>query len=85
MVNSPFTYTPSGKKRPAGKEMVLWCIDRAWNEIPAGLIKKSFKSCGITNAMDGTKDEAVWDEEGDKTEDPDDIDDEFETKSEDED
>lgn len=31
--------------------------------------------------MDGTKDEAVWDEEGDKTEDPDDIYNEFETKS----
>ena len=35
--------------------------------------------------MDGTEDEAVWDEEGDKTEDPNDIDDEFETKSEDQD
>ena len=50
MVNGPFTYTPSGKKRVPSKEMVLRWIDRAWNEISVELITKSFKSCGITNA-----------------------------------
>ena len=59
MVNGPFTYTPSGKKRAPSKEMVLRWIDRAWNEIPVELITKSFKSCDITNALDGTEDEAV--------------------------
>lgn len=37
-------------------------------------------SCGITNALDGTEDEA-WEEEGEEAEDPEDaIDDNFETK-----
>lgn len=54
-------------------------------EIPAELITKSFKSCGITNALDSTEDEVVWDE-GEEAEDPEDaIDNEFETESEGED
>ena len=54
MVNGPFTYTPSGKKRAPSKEIVLRWIDRAWREIPVDLITRSFKSCGINNALDGT-------------------------------
>ena len=83
MVNGPFTYTPSGKKRAPSKEMVLRWIDRAWNEIPVELITKSFKSCGITNALDGTEDEAVWEEEREEAEDPEDdaIDNEFKRKA----
>ena len=64
------------------KEVVLQWIDWAWNEIPAELITKSFKSCGITNALDGTEDEAVWDDEGEEEKDPEDgIDNEFEMES----
>lgn len=94
IVNGPFTYTLSGKKQAPSKEMMLRWIDRAWNEIPVELITKSFKSCGITNALggitnalDGTEDEAVWEEERDEAEDPEDdaIDNEFETESEGED
>ena len=84
MVNGPFTYTPSGKKRAPSKEMVLRWIDRAWREIPVELITRSFVSCGISNALDGTEDDAVWDdEEEEDTEDR--IDNEFETDSEAED
>ena len=83
MVNGPFTYTPSGKKRAPSKEMVLRWINKAWDEIPAELIKKSFKSCGIENALDATEGEAVWDEEGDEREDEDDtMENEFEKESE---
>jgi len=39
MVNGPFTYTLSGKKRAPSKEMVLRWINKAWDEIPAELIK----------------------------------------------
>ena len=63
MVNDPLTYTPSGKKQAPSKEIVLRWIDRAWREIPVDLITRSFKSCGINNALDGTEDDAVWDDE----------------------
>ena len=63
MVNGPFTYTPWGKKRVQIKELVLQWIHKAWQEIPADLVANAFKSCGISNSLDGTKDEAVWEAE----------------------
>ena len=66
--------------------MVLRWIDRAWREIPVDLITRLFKSCGINNALDGTEDDAVWDEEEEEAEDAEEpIDNEFETDSEAED
>ena len=86
MVNGPFTYTPSGKKRAPSKEIVLRWIDRAWREIPVDLITRSFKSYGINNALDGTEDDAVWDDKEEEAEDAEEpIDNEFETDSEGED
>ena len=83
MVNGPFTYTPSGKKRAPSKEMVLRWIDRAWSEIAVDLIVRLFKSCGINNALDGTEDDAVWDDEEEDAEDAEEpVDNEFETDSE---
>ena len=47
------------------------------------LITRSFKSCGINNALDGTENDLVWDddeeEEAEDEEEP--IDNEFETDS----
>ena len=73
MVKGPFTYTPSGKKRAPSKELVSQWIHKAWQEIPADLVANSFKSCGISNAMDGTEDEAVWEEEGAGADEADDV------------
>ena len=82
MVNGPFTYTPSGKKRAPSKELVLTWINCAQNGIPQDLTEKSFKSCGIANALDGSEDDAVWEEENEGTKDADEIiDNEFETGS----
>ena len=68
------------------KEIVLRWIDRAWREIQVDLITRSFKSCGVNNALDGTEDDAVWDDEEEEVEDAEEpIDNEFETDSEGED
>ena len=89
MVNGPFTYTPSGKKRAPSKELVLQWINKAWQEIPAEMVVKSFKSCGISNALDGTEDDAVYEEETEGGEavdaDEDELENEFDTDSETED
>ena len=42
--------------------MSQW-VDEACQEIPATLIVNSIKSCGTSNALDGTQDEAVWEED----------------------
>lgn len=83
MINGSFTYTPSGKKRAPSKELVLTRINCAWNGIPHDLTENSFKSCEIANALDGSEDNAVWEEENEETEDAEDIiDNEFEIGSE---
>ena len=63
MVNGPFTYTPSGKKRAPSKELVLQWIHKAWQEIPADLVANAFKSCGISNALDATRSIKVNDQQ----------------------
>ena len=81
MVNGPFTYTLSGKKRAPSKELVLTWINRTWNEIPRDSIQKSFKSCGIANAVDGSEDDPVWDEENEEENAEEVVDNEFEADS----
>ena len=84
-MNGLFTYTRSGKKRAPSKELVLKWVKKARQEIPAELVIRSFKSCGISNALDGTEDDAVYEEES-ESEDVLDVDDkldnEFDTDSE---
>lgn len=82
MVNGLFTHTAFGKKWAPSKEMVLRWINWAWSEIPVDLITRSFKSCGINNALDGTEDDAVSDDEEEKAEDAEEpIDNEFKRDS----
>ena len=88
MVNGLFTYTPSGKKRAPSKELMLQWVNKAWQEIPTELVIRSFKSCSISNALDGTEDDAVYGEESesrDVLDADDELGNEFDTDSESED
>ena len=52
-------------KKPS---VTLWCewIVKAWNEIDSAIIIKSFKKCGISNALDGSEDDMLYqDDESD--------------------
>ena len=56
-------------------------MKQLWEEIPEEMVKRSFKTCGISNALDGTEDDAVYNDEMPEVAD-DDMEDEFETDSE---
>ena len=57
----------------------------AWQEIPADMVKRSFQSCGISNALDRTEDDAVYtDEMPELADSEDEMEDEFQTESEEE-
>ena len=48
------------------------CFLRRWekrNSIrkKANMLERSFKKCGISNALDGTEDDLVWEEEEDSS------------------
>ena len=51
--------TASGNLRPPTcKVIIQWIID-AWQQLPVELIRNSFTSCGLTNALDGTEDDKI--------------------------
>lgn len=55
-------------------------MKQSWEEIPEEMVKRSFKVCRISNALDGTEDDAIYDNEMPEVAD-DVMEDEFETDS----
>ena len=54
-------YTPSGKiKRPSYSLVANW-VKESWDAIDPTMIMRSFKCCGVSNAMDGTEDGLIFD------------------------
>ena len=65
MMSGQHTYTPAGNMRcPEMALMCQWIVD-AWQAIDPAIIIKSFLKCCISNAMDGTQDDIVWDDSDD--------------------
>uniref|UniRef100_A0A914HP41 DDE-1 domain-containing protein n=1 Tax=Globodera rostochiensis TaxID=31243 RepID=A0A914HP41_GLORO len=56
MLHGEKTTTSSGNTRAAPMNIYLNWIHEAWEGIPKENISKSFKTCGITNAFDGSED-----------------------------
>ena len=84
MVTGPFEFTPAGKKKAPSRNLILRWIKQSWSEIPEEMVRKSFLTCGISNALDGTEDDAIYEEEQDNDAEEDEMDEEFDTESEDE-
>ncbi|GJP41338.1 hypothetical protein CLOM_g998 [Closterium sp. NIES-68] len=51
--------TTAGSLRKPPLELVLRWIAAAWEAVPEDIIIKSFKTCGISNATDGTEDHLI--------------------------
>ena len=54
-------------RAPALPILCAW-VKAAWNEIDKEMVIKAFKKCGISNAMDGTEDEILYEDAGDNDE-----------------
>ena len=59
--------TASGKIKRAPLRIVAQWVSSAWTSIPAELVAKSFKNCYISNALDGTEDDLLWDDDEDNS------------------
>lgn len=55
--------TPTGKLQKASPSTIATWISNAWKRIEVDTITKSFKKCSITNNLDGTEDDLLWDTE----------------------
>ena len=58
-------FTPSGNlKKPSVNDMSDWVL-QSWNAILESMVAKSFKKCCISNAMDGTEDDLIFEDRSD--------------------
>ena len=48
-------------KIPSRQNVIDW-MSTAWDSIDADIIIRSFLRCGISNAVDGSEDDEIWDE-----------------------
>ena len=80
MISGPFDYTPGGQKKAPSRNLVLRWVHEAWQEIPVEMVAKSFKTCGISNSLDGTEHDDLFTDEAQEIDD--DEDNKFETESE---
>ena len=68
MADEQFTLTAGGNMRaPPLQTQVQW-VKECWDKVEASVVIKSFKKCCISNAMDGTEDDILWQDD-----DPDDL------------
>ena len=69
---------------PFGNLVLKW-VKQSWAEIPAEMVRKSLKTCGVLNALDSTDDDEVYADDIPQLADNDmEMEDEFETDSEEE-
>jgi len=46
-------------------------VSAAWKANPESIIKRSFKKCSISNAVDGSEDDILWEDDGEDKDDSD--------------
>ena len=72
MSSGNFTYTKNGNLRKPEHNVICKWILEVWDEIPNEMIVKSFKKCGISNAIDGSEDHLFGQAYGDENADEED-------------
>ena len=54
--------------RAAPSEVARW-VSAAWKAIPENIIVRSYKKCCISNALDGSEDDILWEDNGEDKDD----------------
>ena len=53
----------NGERRKTSLELICAWIKKAWDSVDMNVIQRGFKKCCISNAMDGSEDDVLWEEE----------------------
>ena len=64
LFSGPVEKTKGGKRRAPSNSLILKWIKQSWDAISPDIIRKSFKKCEISNALDGSEDN-LFQNEGD--------------------
>ena len=60
MADGIHKFTDSGRQKKAMEELICLWILQVWKAIPSEMITASLLKCGITNNLDGSQDELVY-------------------------
>ena len=60
MMNGPQELTKGGNRKAVDRNLILKWVKECWDEVTPEIIRKSFKKCGIPNALDGTEDDLLF-------------------------
>ena len=63
--------TETGKFKRAAPSEVPRLMSVAWKAIPESIIIRSFKKCCISNSLDGSEDDFLWEDDGEDKDDRD--------------
>ena len=75
LTSDEHSFTAGGRMRqPTLSDVVCW-IRSVWEELDPVIIQRGFLKCCISNALDGTEDDAVWTEQSAPSAAEDDVDD----------
>jgi hypothetical protein len=62
MISNIYVFTPTGKIKRPSYLTVATCVKESWDKVDEDLIKRSFKSCGISTNTDGSEDDCLFDD-----------------------
>lgn len=66
--NGKHSFTTGGNMRaPTLVEIALWIRD-AWNDLSPAIIRRAFLKCCISNKLDGSEDDVIWEEDEEDSE-----------------
>ena len=65
MVEGIYELTATGRQKKPSEELMCQWIGEGWRDIPQEMVARSFLKCRITNALDGSKDDCVFDSSSD--------------------
>ena len=60
MADGTHEFMPTGRIRNLSEELICSWIAKACSDSPAAMIMNSFLKCGMTNNLDGSEDDMVY-------------------------
>ncbi|KAK9398934.1 hypothetical protein NXF25_013903 [Crotalus adamanteus] len=63
MVSGEKSFTKGGNMHAPQLDVLCKFVIKAWNDIDAETVIKSFKKCGVSNSLDGMEDDYLWQDE----------------------
>ncbi|KAI0220579.1 Ubiquitin carboxyl-terminal hydrolase 5 [Lamellibrachia satsuma] len=60
MIHGEPSFTPAGHHRAPTKEILIQWLVKVWDAILSAMIEHSFKKCDISNNLDGTDDDIMF-------------------------